>query len=384
MAWISVAVGAGTALGGMWSANRATDSQKDASQAQLDMAERIRRQNLQIGQDALGNQLDISNHTADYQIDQVRHAYDLAGNLAGDVRNDSLGAARDAWNVTRDAAGNIISTGKDVRRNTIGAARDAYNRTNALIDPYLQSGSAATDVMAYNLGYGDKPAGYRGFEGSAGYGFQQDAMQNAVQGSAAANGGLFSGATLKALQDNSAGIAAQDYWNYMDALGGQQQVGMNAANIGAGAASDFADRRGAAWNNYGNTYNGAQEVRIGGADALANRNTNAYNTYGNTMAAALADRTGNIYNAIGTRGANNINAYGNYAANASGANTNAGAASAEALANMGNAGAAGTMGGYNALMDGIGTGMNVWEYMRARNSPTGGTSGGSGTGGGTA
>lgn len=49
-----------------------------------------------------------------------------------------------------------------------------------------------------------------------GYQFRQDEMAKAVERSAAARGGLYSGATAKALQDRSANVAAQGYnddWN---------------------------------------------------------------------------------------------------------------------------------------------------------------------------
>jgi len=114
-----------------------------------------------------------------------------------------------------------------------------------------------------------------------GYQFRQDEMGKAVERSAAARGGLYSGATAKELQDRSAGVAAQGYsddWNRYETgkgnmlnalLGisgrGQTAIGnVNSAGQGyAGAAGNnlmnSANAQGAAgmnnavlWSNTGN------------------------------------------------------------------------------------------------------------------------------------
>lgn len=55
-----------------------------------------------------------------------------------------------------------------------------------------------------------------GFEASPGYEYQLDQGQRAIEGSAAARGGMLSGNNLLDATRHSQGIAAQDYWNFVD------------------------------------------------------------------------------------------------------------------------------------------------------------------------
>lgn len=62
------------------------------------------------------------------------------------------------------------------------------------------------------------------FQSSPGYNFQVDQGTQAMNASAAARGGLLSGAAVKAGATFNQGLANQDYWNYV----GQQRTGMQA------------------------------------------------------------------------------------------------------------------------------------------------------------
>jgi hypothetical protein len=96
-----------------------------------------------------------------------------------------------------------------------------------------------------------------------GYKWRMDQMQDQVQSSAAARGGLYSGATAKALQENAAGIAAQGYgddWNryetgkgnMLNALLGISGRGQTAVGNVSSAGQGYA---GAAGNNLMNAAN---------------------------------------------------------------------------------------------------------------------------------
>lgn len=72
--------------------------------------------------------------------------------------------------------------------------------------------------------------------------FQQKAMSDAVQQSAAAQGGLMSGATLKALQENAAGLASQDYGNAFNRSLAARDRGYGAYMDRFKASTDAADQ----------------------------------------------------------------------------------------------------------------------------------------------
>jgi hypothetical protein len=96
--------------------------------------------------------------------------------------------------------------------------------------PWYNTGSKAiTDLGNQNAAgafnvepYGATPFNY---QQSPGYQWQTQQGNNALQGSAAARGGLFSGTTMKALQKYGIGAAAQDYHQaYQDYMANSMNV----------------------------------------------------------------------------------------------------------------------------------------------------------------
>ena len=80
-------------------------------------------------------------------------------------------------------------------------------------------------------------AAFDRFRNQPGYQFAQQEMQRGTENSAAARGNLLSGATAKALQRNSMGLADQtfgDYMNRLASVSGQAQT-QNAQNAAYGA-----------------------------------------------------------------------------------------------------------------------------------------------------
>lgn len=175
---------------------------------------------------------------------------------------------------------------------------EMFEKTRKDLKPYMDAGGQALDPWLGELGIG--PDGYNpktydysmdalsaGFENSPGYQYQMDEMMRAVQNSAAARGNLGSGATLKALQRNAQGLAAQDYWNYynsnrqsvMDTQNSDQtRINnlQNLAGMGLGAASQSGQFGANAASNAGN-------FMTQGAAAMASGVTGAANAYQNMV-----------------------------------------------------------------------------------------------------
>lgn len=116
------------------------------------------------------------------------------------------------------------------------AARDRAYQMRATA-PWRRGGIGAQNALSYELGVGAKPANYGGFQKTQDYTFGLNQGIDAVQASAAARGGLYSGQTLQALnqwgQDYGSG-RRDTYLNRLAALSGQ---GLNAAQGTAAAVS---------------------------------------------------------------------------------------------------------------------------------------------------
>lgn len=118
---------------------------------------------------------------------------------------------------------------------------------------------------------------YGGFEASPGYKFALDQGQAAIDGSAAARGNVFSGATLKAQQEFGTGLAQQEYSNFLNRLTGQASQGQAAAGNIATAGSNYASGAGNALANMGNAQAAGY---IGQANALNGAINNGLTAWG--------------------------------------------------------------------------------------------------------
>lgn len=154
--------------------------------------------------------------------------------------------------------------------NQIELDQRIYDETTANFAPYREGGLLGFNAMNYEMGLGEAPEGYTGFQASPGYQFAVDEGTRALEGSAAASGNLRSGATMKALQDRGVGMANQEYGNWMNRLSGIAGMGQAAAGNQAAAAQNFATNAGNAMSAIGN-------AQSAGAIATGNAWSNGIN-----------------------------------------------------------------------------------------------------------
>ena len=170
--------------------------------------------------------------------------------------------------------------------------REQYDVSKGYYQPYYQTGTAANNLLAQQLGIGGdaNAPGYGSlmknfsmadYQQDPGYQFRLQEGLKQLQGRAAARGGALSGATLKGVQGYSQGLASQEYGNayqrYMEQqqnrynmLAAQQgmglktggsladlssQYGANAANIALGKGNIEAQKTAAEYGAYGNMLN---------------------------------------------------------------------------------------------------------------------------------
>ena len=334
--WLPVAAGLGSALAGIFGANRAASAQTQAANSQLQLG----REQMQMG----------------------REIYDQQRADAGNALQRMIEAAQGATGTARQAitGGFQAQQGnaQQMRDQALGIARDTMQQQIAGFQPYAQTGGRANNALAFELGLGQRPAGYRGFQETPSFQFARDQGTRAIEGSAAARGGLLSGATLREAANYNTGLANQFHGQHLDRLTGQQGMGLAAQGAIAGARGQFADRATGAVNNFGGMMAGAIGDRTQGLVGAGNNQANA-------LMAALSQW------ANGGAAAGN-----NFMGNVGSSNS----LMANALANLGDARAAGAVGGANALTGGINNGLSLWSFLQNLNTGTPAAASGGGLG----
>ena len=169
---------------------------------------------------------------------------------------------------------------------------DMYDQTRKDLDPYKQAGATSLSQMMGQMtpdGYFNQTYTGQDIYSDPSYQFRLQQGQDAIQSSAAAKGGLLTGATLKALQNYGQESASQEYSNAYNRFNADQTnrynrlsnlvgIGQNAAaqvgNAGAQTAQAIAN----------NTMAGANSIAAGQVGS-ANAWSGAANNLG-SMAAA--------------------------------------------------------------------------------------------------
>lgn len=207
-------------------------------------------------------------------------------NRAGQQQNN---AALQAAQMQANAANQAAQAQANTTNAQTNLLAQMYNQNREDQAPYRAAGQNALTAYMQNL--------EGGFQNTPGYQFMQNEAQRAVMANAAAGRNVNSGATLKALQDRSAGLADQTYGNYMQRLGAAMGMGQNAAA-----------QTGSAAQNYGAT---TANVLGQGTQATNNLLTQSAGLQGNYLTAgagAQASGQNQAANAL-MGGANNLLSY---------------------------------------------------------------------------
>ena len=125
----------------------------------------------------------------------------------------------------------LFSKGDSMSLADYGKAHyDAYGASHGInLSPYQTKTSA---------GSGTDP--YADFYNSPGYLFRLKEGQKAIERSAAARGGLYSGATMKAIDTHAQGVASDEFGNYVNRLQSLAGVGQSATGSTAAAGQAYA------------------------------------------------------------------------------------------------------------------------------------------------
>jgi len=142
----------------------------------------------------------------------------VAGAIIGGVA--SIGGGLLASSGAKKAANTQAQAAQDAQ----AAQERMFQKQIELQEPFRQAGLTAQQQIMQLLGIGGdqtaagygslaKPFGTEQFEADPGYAFRQAEGMKALERSAAARGGLLSGATLKGIQRFGQDLASQEYQN---------------------------------------------------------------------------------------------------------------------------------------------------------------------------
>lgn len=152
---------------------------------------------------------------------------------------------------------------KSAANSSIAEQNAEYNQTRADQAPWRTTGASALDQIAKlygldtvdangNVVKGSGKADFSSFTTAPDYTFALSQGQDAINRSAAARGGLLSGAAVKAGQTYASGLASQNFQNYVNNLEGVAGSGQAATNATQAAGTNMANQNSAATMAAGN------------------------------------------------------------------------------------------------------------------------------------
>ena len=125
-------------------------------------------------------------------------------------------------------------TNYGAQQGAAGTAGSAQYRVNG------QTFNTMEEAQAYANANLTGGTAYGGYTKTPGYDFRLTEGTNALQSGAAAAGGLYSGATMQALQNYGQDYATSMYDQHMSRLGGLVDTGMSAAQMSGNASQNAA------------------------------------------------------------------------------------------------------------------------------------------------
>lgn len=153
--------------------------------------------------------------------------------------------------------------------------KQVYSDNVARSKPFYEGGLAANNAYLFENGLAARPEGYAGFEETPGQRYIRQQGTDAIQASAAAQGGLFSAATMGDLGRSNSDYASTFRDQHLNRLAGLSDSGQQAAAMqatsGANAAAGVSNALAARGNasaagaiGMGNAFTGGLENVLAG------------------------------------------------------------------------------------------------------------------------
>lgn len=160
--------------------------------------------------------------------------------------------------------------------------REIFERQVELSKPYREAGETALNKLI-PLATEYTPFGTQQFQADPGYAFRLSEGQKALERSAAARGGLMSGATGKALTRYGQEMGSQEYQNAFNRYQAERQARLNPlqslAGVGQTASQQLAGQAGQFGSNLAETIGAGAQARASGYMGTASAIGGGLNQY---------------------------------------------------------------------------------------------------------
>ena len=145
------------------------------------------------------------------------------------------------------------------------------------------------EAEAYAAAHMTGGTAYGGYTKTPGYDFRMKQGMDALQSSAAARGGLYSGAAMRDALQYGQDYASNEYGNYLARLGGRADAGMSAAQMSGQASQQAASGVSNALGNIGNA-KAAGAIGVGNAFTGGLQNMASIYGYQNNLTSGAVGR----------------------------------------------------------------------------------------------
>jgi len=177
----------------------------------------------------------------------------------------------------------------DAQREALALQQRMYDEGVARQQPWLKAGEQALNKLIPMTDY--QKFGMDQFTQDPGYAFRLAEGQKALDRSAAARGGLISGAALKAAGRYGQEMGSQEYMNAFNRYQTERSAALNPLQSLAGVGQTTANTLGAAGQNFANQANQLGMINATNQGNLALQRGNIaatqYGNYGNALNTAL-------------------------------------------------------------------------------------------------
>lgn len=241
---IGAGLGAAGAISQAGAAKSAAKSQEAAANRQIDLSERVYEETVGRFQPFLESGTLAQNALA-YEMGLGSRP--MIGAVAPSITEQTVGGVPGGMTYFEGEPGRAQGYYDDQGARYTGSTDPTTN--------YLVGGQTFdTRDAAQAWANANKTGGteYQGFQKTPGYDFQLSQGMDALQSTAAARGGLMSGATMQAAQGFGQGLANQEYGNYLSRLGSLASGGQAAAGNAANAGANYQQTAGNALGAIGN------------------------------------------------------------------------------------------------------------------------------------
>lgn len=257
-----------------------------------------------------GDALDLGGNALAYGAAPFTGGLSLLGkkdyrNKVGNLWDDATGvtAAQGAADAQRSAADAAQSSQERMFNQALDTQKpwlDAGGRGLSQLESGINSGAFNSQAGQYDAPQYHGPAAFKDmkfdFEADPGYQFRLSEGNKAVQASAAARGGLFSGKTGTDLQDYSQGLASQEYDNaYKRFTFDREYNRQNYETDRTFGRQNYQDDRNFGYGQFGDAFNRDRAVKTDQYNRLASLAGVGQTTAGN-VANMQMEQGGNLAN----------------------------------------------------------------------------------------